>query len=500
MKKKTSLLFLFRISKLFIGIISLSLSAKYYGVSFEKDSWLLAISVVTFLDLAIWGAINETFRSKFIFIRGEYGADEALNKTKSLLFFILFFSIFVVVFILLFPELLAKIIAPTYTGNNLSGLIQMIFFAAPILLINQLTAIGTSVLNANESYFIPEISGFVTAILNLLILILLAPIIGIYALVISYYVGAILLFGLIYLQIFKLKINIFSGYTNIKFSDFKMFILFALPFFFPYFLGQFSGVIEKTLVSSIGVGYVSILDYSRKFSDIIQGVLTSVLLTILVPILSTNYIEKKAKEFEYNFLQIYQLVLLFLTFVVALFTSSSASVVAFFLDKGTISKPALLEISNLMILYMWGTLAVFIYIIFGMALLSVGAVKKYAFWGIVAQILSIVLVLLFIKIVGVYIFPIALFISHLFSGCIMYSQFPYKSKTFYKVTFKYFGVLFITSLLLYFRSQLLFNLINPILSIIVNSLIIFFLLLSMIVIFKLEEKKYISNFIRLFSK
>lgn len=500
MKKKSSLLFLFRISKLFIGIISLSLSAKYYGVSFEKDSWLLAISVIIFLDLAIWGAINETFRSKFIFIRGEFGEEEALNKTKSLLFFTLIFSILTVVFILLFPKFFAQIIAPTYTGNHLDSLIKMIFLAAPILLINQLTAIGTSILNANESFFIPEISGFATAILNLLILVLLAPVIGIHALVISYYVGGLLLFALIYIQIFKLKIKIFSDYSSIKFSDFKMFILFALPFFFPYFLGQFSGVIEKTLVSSIGVGYVSILDYSRKFSDIIQGVLTSVLLTIVVPLLSTNFIEKKIKEFEYNFLQIYQLVLLFLTFVVALFTSSSGSVVAFFLDKGTISKPALLEISNLMVLYIWGTLAVFIYILFGMALLSVGSIKKYAFWGIVAQILSIVLVLLFIKIVGVYIFPIALFISHLFSGCIMYSQFPYKSKQFYKITLKYIVVLLITSLLLYFRSRVLYNVINPVLSIVVNSLIILFLILFMVPIFKLEEKKYINYFIKLFSK
>ena len=87
MKKKTSLLFIIRIIKLLVGILNLSLTAKYFGVSLEKDVWLLAISVVLFLDMAFWGPINETFRSKFIFLRSEIGEIKALQKTKSLLFF-----------------------------------------------------------------------------------------------------------------------------------------------------------------------------------------------------------------------------------------------------------------------------------------------------------------------------------------------------------------------------------------------------------------------------
>ena len=496
MKKKSSLLFLSRIIKLLVGIVSLSFSAKYYGVSLEKDTWLLAISIVIFLDLAIWGAINETFRSKFIFMREELGEVEALNKTKSLIFFIFLFSILISIAVFVFPGFLGKIIAPKYDDNQLNGLIQMILIATPILLINQITAIGTSILNANESFFVPEIAGFGSAIINLLLLILLAPVIGIYALILSYYIGSLLLFALIYRQIYKIKINIFTGYKNVKFSDFKIFFIFALPFFFPYFLGQITGVIEKTLVNSIGVGYVSILDYSRKFSDIIQGVLTSVIVTILVPILSTNYIKKKQDDFLFDFLQIYQLGLLFLTFIIALFTSSSASVVDIFLDRGTIPQAALLEISDLMILYIWSTLAVFNYIIFGLVLMSIGSVKKYAFWGIVAQLMSILIIFVFIKKIGVYIFPISLFVSHLFSGAVMFTEFPYKSKLFYKIVFKYLGVVFFTSIILFSLNKIFFNFSNPFLTIIINSFVILFVLLSLIVLFKLEEIKHIKGFLK----
>ena len=162
-----------------------------------------------------------------------------------------------------------------------------------------------------------------------------------------------------------------------------------LVLLFPYFFGQISGILEKTLASTIGVGSVSGLDYSRKFTDILTGVLTSVLVTMLVPVLSLNYVEKKAKEFVLNFMQIFQLGMLFLSFVIALFTSTSLSFVRIFFDKGMISENMLQEISRLTVFYSWSTLAVFIYLIFGMALLSSNKSKKYAFWGVMAQITSI---------------------------------------------------------------------------------------------------------------
>ena len=158
-----------------MGILNLSLTAKYFGVSLDKDIWLLAISIVLFLDMAIWGPINETFRSKFIFLRGEIGEQEALQKTKSLLYFSFFISIGLVCFISIYPQFLANIIAPTYSGEQFDKLINMITIAAPILLLTQLSAIGTSILNAYESFFIPEITGFVTSIITLILLIFLAP-------------------------------------------------------------------------------------------------------------------------------------------------------------------------------------------------------------------------------------------------------------------------------------------------------------------------------------
>lgn len=499
MKRNTSLLFLIRIVKLLVGILNLSLTAKYFGVSLDKDVWLLALSVVLFLDMAIWGPINETFRSKFIFLRGESGENEALRKTKSLLFFTLIISIGLVCCILIFPQLLANIIAPTYSGIKYDQLIKMILIAAPILLITQLSAIATSVLNAYESFFVPEITGFVTSIINLILLIFLAPYIGIYSLVLAYYIGALLLVLLLILQIKKLKISIFS-YSTIKFNDFKIFFLFALPFFLPYSFGQISAVLEKTLVSTLGVGYVSALDYSRKFTDIFTSVLTSVLVTMLVPVLSSKFIDKKPREFAENFMEILQLGLLLLSFVIPIFTSCSMSIISIFFDKGKIPNKMLFEISQLTVYYSWSILAVFIYVIFGMALLSSNNSKKYAFLGVCAQIISILLNLTLIVNVGIYIFPISLFISHFISGLIMAHYFPYKSKTLIIVFFKYVSILVLITVIMFMINKIIDNNINPFFHIISNLLLTVILIISFLHFFDLDEKKIVYKYIAKFKE
>lgn len=501
MKKKTSLLFIIRNIKLLVGIVNLSLTAKYFGVSIDKDIWLLAISVVVFLDMAIWGPVNETFRSKFVFLRAEVGEDEAIKKTKSLLFYTFIISIIIVFFVSFFPEILGKIIAPTFTGIQFDKLIKMIAIAAPILLITQISAIETSILNAYESFFIPEITGFITAVINLMILVLLAPYIGIYSLVISYYVGSILLVLLLSRQIYILKIPLFNNYKNINFKDFKIFLIFALPFFFPYFLGQVSTILEKTLVSSLGIGYVSVLDYSRKFTDILISVLTSVLSTMLVPILSLKFIEKKPREFSNEFMQIYQLGMLFIAFIISIFTSSSSSIISVFFDKGKINTVMLNDISQLTIYYSWSTFAVFIYCIFGMALLSSKSSKKYAFWGVFAQIVSISINLIFVKSTGIYIFPMSLFIAHIIAGFIMLYHFPYKSKALLKRISKYILILILNTILIVLITRyFLFN-ISPFFQIICNSIIGAVTLLFFIYFFNLEEKKTINYYyLKLFNK
>lgn len=500
LKRKSALLFLLRILKIGINILIMSLSAKYFGISVDRDVWLLAFSSMVLLENAIWGPLNETFRSKFIFLKSELGEANALDKVRSLIFFMFVISLLLCISIALFPEPIAKMIAPSFKGDELKFLLIMIRLLAPYLLFNQLVQILTSILNSYDSFYIPEIAGLISNIINLVLIYFLAQSIGIYALLLAYYISIAILFILIGYQISKLNLGLINFKKAIFFDDFKLFFLFALPFFLPYFFGQLSGFIEKNILSSLGLGFVSLLDYSKKFNEVIISVLFSVLATILVPVLSTKYAEKKPSEFVANFLGVYQLGFLFLTLFIALFTSSSESFVRLLYDNGGINPSQIIQISELTIYYSWATLAVFIYAIFGMSLLSSGASKKYALLGLIAQILGLITNVSLVKSMGIYIFPLSYFIAHFTIGLWMMYLYPFKSSKIYWISLKYLVILLLTVLISYCSRYFLLIFENPFIDISIHLLLILGVLTLFSFIFKLEERLSILKFVSKITK
>jgi len=483
-----------------ISILTLSLSAKFFGISVQRDVWILAFNSILILDLAIWGPINETFRAKFIFMKEESNENDALQKARSVLVFTNAVTLCIVSLLLLFPEMLANMIAPHIKGADRDFLLLMIRVLVPSFLFNQITQIIISILNAYNSIYIPEISGFIAGVVNLLLIIVLAPTIGIFSLAYGYYFGLLLLGVLLVWQVNRYKLALFSRLTESRFSDIVPFLLFALPFFFPYFAGQIAQVIEKSIASSLGTGTVSIVDYSRKFSDILLGVLSSVFTTIMIPALSQRFAQSDFKGFFEEFRQNYQLGFLIMTVIIAMFTCCPNAFVSILYQKGNITQEALHHIAHLVMLYSWSAFCIFLYLIIGMALISSKQGKVYAFFGVSAQIIMIAFNLLMYRSMGTLVFPISLAVSHLVAAMLMLRFLPVEKRGLIKVTLFYLSVLLFIVTVMYGINVCMPVPDNSFIEIIVNGLILGFLLLSVIFAFKMDEQAVLLKVYKSVSK
>jgi len=493
LKRKASVLFILRLLKVGISILTLSLSAKYFGVSLERDIWLLTLNCILVLDMAIWGPLNETFRARFIFFKEEEGEVAALGKTRSLLLFINLITILLVAIIVIFPEPLAKIIAPSYKGEQLASLLFMIRIVAPTFLFNQLTQIFISVLNAYNSIYIPEIANFFSGLISLLMIVFLAPVVGILSLVYAYYLSLFLLLILLLIQLNKLNLGLYQKVGKFKWADIKPFLLFALPFFFPYFIGQIGLVIEKSITSSIGVGLVSVIDYARKFTDMPMQVLSSVFTTMLVPVLSLAFVKKNTEGFFFEFKQIYQLGFLIVMAIVAMCTACPHAFVAILYKKGNIGADVLNEISLLTMFYSWAAIAVFLYLILGIALISSKKGKTYAFYGIIAQVIMILANVFLNKMLGIYIFPLSLFLSHIIAAFFMFGKFPYKKRELAVITLKYMGILVFTASAMYLFNHYVFVFELPVNTVLLNLALLLALAVMLLFALKLDERTMVSR-------
>lgn len=451
MRRASAILFLIKLLKIPVSLYSYSLMATLFGVSLAKDQWLLAYSIVIIIDLAIWGPLNEIFRVKFITVKEKLGEQIALQQTQSLLFYIFLFSAVIVAFVMFKPDIVSNLLVADYSSAQRYGLDQMIRIVAPILLINQATLIGISILNAYDIFYIPEIAGFISQICSIFILLFTAKQIGTYSLVLSTLVGLIILLALVIVKIKHKKINLFRSFSP-SFKDFRQYFIFALPLFVPYCIGQFNALVEKRLISDQGVGAVSIIDFAKKFPDMVNAVVSSVLLTILIPVLARAFVHKDEYTYAKNFIQIFSLGILGLGFFAIYMLSASADLMYFFYGNSDIAADSMAKIINLNMLYSVALFAVFIYLIFSMCLLAIGQNKRSAFAGAVTQILVILSNVLLVSKLGILMFPISVFLAHILCGVYMFCYYPYEKKTllisFVKNALMLVTVLFIMKLLL----------------------------------------------------
>jgi len=485
MRRTAAVLFILKFSKIPLNLFLLSLTAKYFGVSPEKDIWLLCFSAMTFIDAALWGPINETFRTKFIFIKEQENDRFAIKYTQSLLTYFIIFTLLLIFLIIQFPNAFIYIMGSSFSGSSILVMKKMLLLVAPVLLFNQLMQIGTSILNAYDVFYIPEISSFLSTVLNILLLYLLVHDFGIYSLVLSYYVSTFILIGFIIFYIYKRKIHLFTGKWNFRFEGFKIFFVFAIPFFLPYFFGQINLIVEKIFAGKLGIGVISSLDFANKVPSLMNGLIVSVMSSVLVPQLAKHFIRNEKEQYNEEFRKMFQIGILMIGLLIAFIFGCSTSITDFLFNKGTISHEVLTEIARLTILYSVSLLGIYCYVIFGMALLSSQQQKIYAVLGMLAQILVIGINMFSLQIKTVYIFPISIFVSHSIVALIMYKRFPFIDTL--KLNFIKYGllVIFLPLIMFFFGQNINFN--NDVINILFSGSILSVLTIAILFIFKFEE-------------
>ncbi|MGK6349758.1 lipid II flippase MurJ [Parapedobacter sp. DT-150] len=482
-----------RMTKMALSVLNLMLAAKYFGVSLDRDIWILALNCIVVLDAALWGPINETFRAKFISLKAERGERDSLMASGSLFVSTTLISVFIVIFIVLNREYVASIIAPGFPDQDKQALAMMLLVLTPSLLFNQTTQLAIGILNAYESFYIPEISSCVATTLNVVMIIIFAPSMGIYALTLGYYIGLVLLTILLLAQFRKRKIALLTDVREFSLRQTKPFILFALPFFVPYFFAQLNHVIEKSLASSLGIGVVSSLDYARKIPDVFLTVLTSVLTTMLVPVLSRSFAQVKVNEAFIDFKKMLQFGMLLVTLLTCFVSTSANEMIKVLYDQGHIAEDALARISELSTYYSWASLSIFLYLLFGLTLLSQNKGKVYAFIGLFAQLAMIIINIVLYTKLGPSVFPIGLCLSHAIAAMLLFRSLPFSKRETLLILLSYFGIL-----LLMWSGSMLFDryviVDHAFLQLLTNGCFILLWLCLLLFVFRTEEYKVISTY------
>ena len=493
-----------RVLKSLLSIYTISLSAAYFGVSKERDSWVMAGAIVTTLTSFLFGPLTNIFRTKFIHTREEEGEAIAVQRTAGLLGAIFSISIAVILVIEVFPRPITNFFAPGFNIEEERGLIMMTQILIPSLIINQFITIWTAILNSYSSFFIPDIFGFFSGIINVLAIIIFAPYIHIYSLVFASYISTIILAIILLKELRKRGITLYK--FHFSWSDFKPYLLFALPLYLNFFAGQLLSVVERRLCSYLGTGTVSAFDYAKRTIDLGLNVILSIVPMVLTPILATHFAQKKQNEFNSELFQNLRMFMLGVLPIVVVLTFFPEDVTKLILSKGNLEPDYLYIIHNTFFWLGIGVAGVVLYVISGEALVAQKKIKLITITSSAAYLLMAALDIFFYKDFGAPIFACSWALVHLVLGLgqTFFAALETKKIIICKELIKVFSIYFGTFLVFYIATPILTSQTSislTILKLIGVCITIVTIMIVQIFAFKLEERLLVKKIcVKFFSK
>ncbi|MCR5497359.1 MAG: polysaccharide biosynthesis C-terminal domain-containing protein [Paludibacteraceae bacterium] len=481
-------------------MVVLYLSVKYFGTTFQRDSWVLSIAFWGIVICLIYSPINDIFRTKYIFIKSREGEEAAIRSVNSLmnLFNLSYLVVALAVFVFATP--ISTLLAPGFDDEMRRYLYIMIFSLIPFFILQQHSNILIALLNTYESYFYPEIVFLLASIINILAIVFFSDTLGIYSLVVATTLNNVIMV-LVLTCMLKRKVRSFRPISMEGIKWAKPFVKLSLPMYLGALCSQVYLFVEKSLCTHFGEGAVSVFDYARQIANMPYVVFSSIVPIVMTPLLSMAFVKGDEVTFSNEMRRLAHLFLYLTCFFVILMSvdAEQVSYILFSCKHETFMK--ILGYLCAGVFFMTVTL------ICGQALIARDRVTDYVIAVISGNIISILLCYVWVNI-SVHLENVALsFLSgQIISSLIALYKLRIKGR---KLFLKSLFFMFLACLAAYgltysfqylMRGTVLLSMdkLYVVMDMLICSIIIFFILLCMLIAFDAEERKTIYDMYRRF--
>lgn len=282
------------------GLLREILIARYYGTSIYTDAYIIANNIPTVLFDTLGQALLTSFIPMYSRICHEVDEKRANIFTVRLIIYLMFICLAFTIMGEVFAKELVWIFASGFKGEALNVTIQFTRILFPSIFAMTLLNLFTGYLQIYDKF---EMASVVTVIGNIII---------IFALWISNFVHNVYIFvwgslvGIFFQVIFLIpsviKIGLFNNRKRGSIFQRDRYVKMLLPLLIPVFIGsalnEINSIIDRTMVSGIGTGAVSTLNYAYKVISLTISVIALPLITIMYPQLSVFAAENDENNFE----------------------------------------------------------------------------------------------------------------------------------------------------------------------------------------------------------
>ena len=331
----------------FLGEISL---AYFFGTSSQTDAFLVAFSIPTIIFEIISSGILNGYIPIYNQIRKNQLDNDTQKFTNNFINITLIITLFIFVLLFLFSPYLVKLFSLGFNQETL----KITTFYTEILLFSIfpiiLFSIFSGYLQVKEKFIMVTLAN-IPPNLMYVIAVYLAYKNNNFTLLV--YISSLIVFiQFIFLlpSIIKSKYK-YSFYINLKDKNLYNLLRLSIPITVGTSLEQINLLIDRTMASRLGIGAITILNYSNRLNIAIYSLSIGAVLTILFPKLSLLTAENKIDELKQEIKYSINMIFIFSVPIMFGIILLSNDIINFVFGKGNLNNETVSTIAKCFIGY-----------------------------------------------------------------------------------------------------------------------------------------------------
>ncbi len=172
-----------------LGMLKELVVAYSYGTSDAMDAYLIAYILPSFTVTIVTSSFDASVIPAYIQERDQNSPEAAQELAGSILTLCVGFLLAMMVLLALCSPFILPLFGSGFDAEKLALTQKLFFFLLPVIILNGLAAIFSSILNAGENFALVAFSPLVISIASIGAMIAFAPALGIHALVLGILIG-----------------------------------------------------------------------------------------------------------------------------------------------------------------------------------------------------------------------------------------------------------------------------------------------------------------------
>jgi putative peptidoglycan lipid II flippase len=349
-----------------------------FGTGDTLDAFIIAMVVPSFVINVVAGSFKSALIPEYIQVQEQQGQKAAQQLFSGITTLAIAFLIVTAILITITAPIYLPLLGSGFSPEKLNLTARLLWCVSPLVLLFGIVNIWGGILNAGERF---ALAAFTPAIIPLatVILLLISPSLGIYALAGGMICGSCLEMIVLSIGLRQQKVSFLP-----KWSGYDANLRKVVGQYFPVVTGAFlmcsTDLVDQSMAATLDSGSVAALSYANRVIALPLTLATLALGTAVVPYFSKTIAQKNWRKIEHTFS--YYLKLIFVTtvpFTIAIILASKLIVKILF-ERGSFDAEDTQLVSQIQVCYAL-QIPFYVSAIFVVKLINSLGVNHFLAWG-----------------------------------------------------------------------------------------------------------------------